>query len=58
MPYSDEFCLIHGYTLRYDSRSGFDVCDACEEYDPTPWCHVCGSKTKAGCDCPETCEFN
>jgi len=19
--------------------------------DPTPWCHVCGSMTSAGCDC-------
>ena len=22
-----------------------------EEVDPTPWCHVCGSMTKSGCDC-------
>jgi hypothetical protein len=21
------------------------------EYDPTPWCSGCGSRTKAGCDC-------
>ena len=22
-----------------------------EEIDPTPWCHWCGSMTKAGCNC-------
>lgn len=22
-----------------------------DDYDPTPWCHVCGAKTKAKCDC-------
>lgn len=21
------------------------------DYDPTPWCSGCGSKTEAGCDC-------
>lgn len=21
------------------------------DYDPTPWCHGCGSMTKAGCNC-------
>jgi hypothetical protein len=25
-----DFCIIHGYTLRYDFRSGFDICDHCE----------------------------
>ena len=22
-----------------------------ENYDPTPWCGYCGSKTRRGCDC-------
>jgi NADH pyrophosphatase NudC (nudix superfamily) len=22
-----------------------------DNYDPTPWCSYCGSKTRAGCDC-------
>ena len=22
-----------------------------EDDDPTPWCHICGSMTKDGCDC-------
>lgn len=26
--------------------------------DPTPWCHVCGSMTSAGCDCGPTAENN
>jgi hypothetical protein len=27
----NDFCLIHGYTLRYDRRSGFHLCQKCEE---------------------------
>ena len=29
-----------------------------EDYDPTPWCSYCGSKTKKGCACPPTVENN
>jgi hypothetical protein len=25
-----DFCIIHGYTMRYDMRSGFDLCEECE----------------------------
>lgn len=31
MPFSDEFCLIHGHTIKYDWRSGFDMCEECEQ---------------------------
>jgi hypothetical protein len=31
MAYSEEFCIIHGYTLIYDWKSGFDICPYCEE---------------------------
>ena len=27
--------------------------DEGEDYDPTPWCHVCGAITKSGCNCIE-----
>ena len=30
MPYSDEFCPIHGFTLIHDRKSGFDLCPHCE----------------------------
>jgi hypothetical protein len=30
MPFIDEFCLFHGYTLVYDRKSGHDVCPECE----------------------------
>ena len=27
----DDFCLIHGFTLEYDFRSGFHICRECEK---------------------------
>ena len=35
---------------------GHEICVNCGgvrrvEEDPTPWCHVCGAKEKAQCDC-------
>jgi hypothetical protein len=26
----EDFCIIHGYTMRYDMRSGFHTCKECE----------------------------
>lgn len=26
-------------------------CPLHPDYDPTPWCSSCGSRTKSGCDC-------
>lgn len=46
--------------LRSSGYGGWDLQDAyaklravleLEEEDPTPWCHVCGAKEKAQCDC-------
>jgi len=27
----NDFCIIHGYVLEYDFRSGFTYCPRCEE---------------------------
>lgn len=45
--------------LRSSGYGGWDLQDAYArlrkeleiEEDPTPWCHVCGAKEKADCDC-------
>ena len=29
-----------------------------DDYDPTPWCHVCGSFTQSGCNCGAIAENN
>jgi len=28
----------------------------CPHKDTTPWCHICGSMTRQGCDCPPPAE--
>lgn len=33
-----------------------DDLDITESDDPTPWCAICGSMTRAGCKCPPTAE--
>lgn len=46
--------------LRSSGYGGWDLQDAyarlraeleLPDIDPTPWCHVCGAKEKAQCDC-------
>lgn len=34
-------------TMRFDDRC---MCECHDEYDPTPYCNICG--TKAACTCP------
>jgi hypothetical protein len=54
MAESDDFCLIHGYTLRYDMRSGFHVCDECEQNTPKEGVSLHDIKDcRLGYDCPE-----
>lgn len=52
MPFIDEFCLLHGYTLRYDRRSGLDVCDECERERLCPYCGI-RPADNAGRSCTE-----
>lgn len=33
---SEEYCLLHGYTMRYDRQSGFYVCRVCDDCQPDP----------------------
>lgn len=37
MPYDDEFCLVHGHTMKYDPKQGGDYCTECvKEKQPSP----------------------
>lgn len=36
--------------LEYDHEHDAG-CPEHPDYDPTPWCSGCGSRTKAGCEC-------
>ena len=36
---------------RCESGCEYPSRDAVPDADPTPWCHVCGAKEKAQCDC-------
>jgi hypothetical protein len=44
---SKDFCIIHGYTMRYDMRSGFDLCEACERE-----LHMCRDEQETSGDPP------
>ncbi len=49
------------YECRWcETRHDADVCPECGElnedhpdYDPTPWCHVCGAGSRDRCSCPD-----
>ena len=36
---------------RFDVTVKISDCEAGTDYDPTPWCSGCGSRTKSGCHC-------
>lgn len=42
-----------GGTLSPDPYA-MPVCGKCfeKEYDPTPWCSICGARTSKQCNCP------
>ena len=51
--------LLDGDYVEAEDYEGEIICQECfDKLDPTPWCHACGSMTKAGCDCGPIAENN
>ena len=48
----DGFSLAHGVFLDADVIARADN-KVRPDYDPTPWCHVCGAMEKQDCGCPD-----
>ena len=48
--------LLDGDIVESEEVDGEEVCLDC--LDPTPYCHWCGSMTKAGCNCGPIAENN